>query len=155
MGRAFSHMTVVTLSLVFFVHRGITDRWVDAAPALRSAQPRRRAPHHFRFRVPSQRSRQRGDARRGGGPSHLPLLISPVFPCPLLFPGFDAPRRRDPQNATRRARDHCGSPVARSPIREPIQLRCLNVLARQTGYNDQTRIHQVSDLCAIQGRGWI
>lgn len=68
---------------VFFVHRGTTDRWVDAAPALRSAQPRRRAstPPFS----PSQRSRQREGARRGGG--HFTSFSSPLlFRLPLSSP---------------------------------------------------------------------
>jgi len=70
-------------------------RWVDAAPALRSARPRRPAPHYLHYRGVSERSRRRRGARERRIPP-LAFLSSPLF-------DFDAPRRI-PQNATRRAR---------------------------------------------------
>lgn len=63
-------------------------------------------PHHHR--APSERSRRRAGCATKRRHLATSLLSSPP---PFLPPalGFDAPRRRVPQNATRRARNRCGS----------------------------------------------
>lgn len=75
----------------------LTASRVDAAPALRNARP---------TKTTSDPTNDRVDVQVRDG-EEVPRFSSPLLSSPVH--GFDAPRRRVPQNATRRARNHCGT----------------------------------------------
>lgn len=89
----------------YIIEKPLTVPGRCSAGAVECAANEDEEPHHHRAR--NDRVDVQASLRRGGTSPPLSSLL-PFLPFPPAL-DFDAPRRRVPQNATRRARNRCGS----------------------------------------------